>query len=68
MSFHSPYLFCIATARFGAGQGPIYLDDVRCSGHESSLQHCSTLGVGVHNCAHSDDAGVACFDSMFMWI
>ncbi|CAI8047192.1 Scavenger receptor cysteine-rich domain-containing group B protein, partial [Geodia barretti] len=47
-------------ARYGQGQGPIYLDDVECFGDEESLLNCSHRGIGVHNCYHGEDAGVLC--------
>ena len=47
---------------FGAGFGPIWLDDLRCNGFESSLANCYHRGWGIHNCGHSEDIGVNCHD------
>lgn len=45
---------------FGDGSGPIFLDDVRCTGDETSLGQCHHLGLLVHNCGHHEDAGAIC--------
>ena len=47
-------------AYFGQGQGDIYLENVQCNGSESSLEDCPASELGVHNCYHSEDAGVKC--------
>ena len=42
------------------GNGQVWLDDVDCTGDESSLFSCRHDGWGGHHCAHSEDAGVRC--------
>ncbi|KAG9268901.1 HHIP-like protein 1 [Astyanax mexicanus] len=51
-------------AEFGEGKHlKIILDDVQCEGTEETLLDCQHAGVGTHNCAHYEDAGVICSDS-----
>ncbi|XP_026064543.1 deleted in malignant brain tumors 1 protein-like [Carassius auratus] len=48
------------SAHFDQGSGQIWLDDVGCSGSESSLTKCLHPSFGTHNCDHGEDAGVVC--------
>ncbi|CAI5641403.1 unnamed protein product [Oreochromis niloticus] len=48
------------SASFGEGSGSIWLDDVSCSGSESSLTECQHREFGTHDCTHSKDAGAVC--------
>ncbi|XP_061275280.1 neurotrypsin isoform X2 [Bos javanicus] len=47
-------------AYFGEGEGPIHMDNVKCTGNERSLADCVRQNIGDHNCRHSEDAGVIC--------
>ncbi|XP_063813237.1 scavenger receptor cysteine-rich domain-containing group B protein [Pseudophryne corroboree] len=47
-------------AWYGQGTGIIFIDNVKCHGNESSLLQCSYIRWNVHNCDHSEDAGVKC--------
>ena len=47
-------------AAFGQGVGLIHLDNLVCTGSEARLIDCPHNGEGIHNCVHSEDAGVVC--------
>jgi len=45
---------------FGAGVGPIQMDDLACAGNEDRLIECRHLNAQQHNCGHDEDVGVVC--------
>ncbi|XP_038067599.1 deleted in malignant brain tumors 1 protein-like isoform X2 [Patiria miniata] len=60
LGFPSAIRALSAADEFPVGEGPIFLDDVECSGDESTLADCSHRGWNDNNCGHSEDAGVIC--------
>ena len=50
--------------RYGHGNGPIWLDDVRCSGTESSVADCPHNGWNNHNCDHREHVSVSCITTV----
>ena len=57
---YSGTISALGEAYFGAGSGPIHYDEVTCNGTETRLADCAHNGVGIHDCSHSEDAGVRC--------
>ena len=47
-------------AQFGQASGTIWMDELACSGRETSVTDCTFNGWGKHDCEHSEDAGVSC--------
>ena len=45
---------------FGVGTGPIFVDDLGCTGAETRLLDCPSSGLGRHDCSHIEDIAVSC--------
>ncbi len=50
----------LSGAVYGEGENPILVGSLNCSGEESELFRCSTLGGIRFTCTHANDAGVEC--------
>lgn len=51
-----PVLTCAASPwLFPQGKGPIWVDDVRCTGNETLIDQCNRSPWGVHDCDHTED-------------
>ncbi len=45
---------------FYYGRGTIWMDNLQCSGNETSIAECDFPGWGIHDCYHYQDASVVC--------
>lgn len=50
----------MANAFYGQGTSGIVLDQVQCVGTEQNLGQCASNPLGLHDCDHTEDAGVRC--------
>ena len=60
MCSYSEEAKAIHGAPFGEGEGPVLLDEVRCTGEESYLLECGHAPWGQTDCNHNEDVGVIC--------
>ena len=54
---------CLSAKCFYPGDGPIWFDDIYCTGTETLIEQCAHSGWGTHDCAHNEDAAVMCLTS-----
>ncbi|XP_025102840.1 uncharacterized protein LOC112569299 [Pomacea canaliculata] len=50
----------VASFMYGGGSGLIILDDLMCTGEETSLDQCDHRGFTENDCSHSEDVGIIC--------
>jgi len=48
-------------AYYSQGSGPIWVDQLDCTGNEDNIFDCKMNELGNHDCVHKEDAGVECF-------
>ncbi|XP_013421258.1 deleted in malignant brain tumors 1 protein-like [Lingula anatina] len=60
LGYKTTYSVFFSGSHFGRGTGSILINNVTCSGNESSIQDCGHNGWRSHDCDHTEDAGVRC--------
>ena len=60
LGFNSSGALAFSEASFGSGTGPIFFDDIDCTGSEETLISCPHQDTQGVNCFHDSDAGVRC--------
>ena len=58
----------LAQFQTSPGSGPIWLDQLACTGEESGLASCRANQIGVHDCTHAEDVGIQCLPKSSMYI
>jgi len=49
------------SASYGQGRGPIWLNDLTCTGSENRLIDCPHESSPSYRCSHNKDAGLVCY-------
>ncbi|MGH0149154.1 UNVERIFIED_CONTAM: hypothetical protein FKN15_014479 [Acipenser sinensis] len=52
----------LGAARFGKGQGPVWSEEIQCSGNEPGLHVCPTSSREQPSCTHANDVGLVCVE------
>ena len=56
------YGYYYSSYYFGQGSGPVWLENVKCAGDESTIASCGHLGFNVTSrCTYHEDVGIRCY-------
>lgn len=58
---YSRYPEVYTGAYYGTGNGRITVDELACSGYESSIETCRSNPWLSHDCIHNEDVGIDCY-------
>ena len=45
---------------FGSGSGPLFIEQLECSGSELNLMDCMEVTLRRETCTHADDVSIQC--------
>ena len=51
------------THKYGEAEGEIWVEDLQCTGEETTLLQCEMSDFGAHACDHSEDVSIFCSDT-----
>ena len=55
-------------SNFVQGTGPIFLDEVGCTGNEERVEECGGPAPGLHTCNHSQDTAIQCIGNAIEYL
>ena len=55
-------------SNFTQGTGPIFLDEVGCTGNEERVEECGGPAPGLHTCNHSQDTAIQCIGNAIEYL
>ena len=56
----------LPTSNLSQASGPIFLDELACTGNEDRVEDCGGPAPGLHTCAHAQDTAIRCIGKKCM--
>ena len=57
--------YVLSNKNYTGGNGPMWLDDVICSGSEETILDCTHSPIESHDCTHTEDVAIQCMPGMY---